>query len=817
MLSAYPFAAERYDEMFVAPGCPRPHWAPLLEELTQAGADGVRSREAQAQRQIQDSGVTYNVYGDPRGPERPWKLDGLPLIIAPEEWAEVEVGLIQRACLFNQILADLYGPQTLLHQGLIPPELILGQSGFLRPMHGTVMPDGVHLHLYAADLARAADGRWWVMADRTQNPSGAGYALENRLIVSRTFPSLFNDLRVQHLARFFATFRESLLHYAPRGDGPPLVVLLTPGPLNETYFEHTLLARYLGFPLVEGGDLTVREGRVWLKTLSGLRRVHGIVRRQDDTFCDPLELRTDSALGVPGLTECARRGTVLIANSLGSGILQSAALLGFLPGLSEHLLGEPLRMPSIATWWCGEPAALDDALGQVERLVFKSADPSRWFDPIFGEDLDAEGVADLERQLRANPAQFIAQELVQFSQAPVLGADSPQRLSTRAVSLRVYVAATPAGYTVMPGGLTRVASSTDPRVVAMQRGGGSKDTWVLSEGPIDRAFTLLRTTVTSADLKRSGISTSSRVAENLFWLGRYQERCDDEARLLREALDPTLREDHDEGKLSLPVLRLARAYSILEDDEGPRALFAAATLETQPFGLVGNLRTLERLAYTLRDRVSLDNMRTIVGLLQDPMVGQTDPALPDTLAWLNRTINSLTTLSGFTLDGMTRDDGWRFLSIGRRLERLCFYCLALRTALDGDLDSGLSWLLRLADSIMTYHSRYMARPEWLPVLDLVAMDTTNPRSILFQAQGIVSYLDKSREAFGDFAQCAAFRNATRALEQLEVADLRPENLRLRHVVDQLRGTAYALSDGLAQHFFNPVHSSVLPAWRREIG
>ena len=318
-------------------------------------------------------------------------------------------------------------------------------------------PGGIHLFQYAADLARSPDGHWWVVNDRTQAPSGSGYALENRLVVSRVFPKLFRELRVQHLASFFEALREALLHWAPRGDGPPLIVLLTPGPYNETYFEHALLARYLGFPLVEGSDLTVRNDRVWMKTIDGLTRVHAIVRRQDDDYCDPLELRADSALGVAGLTECARRGHVLLANALGSGVLESGALLGFLPRLSRKLLGEPLRMPSVATWWLGEPAALADASARLERLIIKPLERNPREPPVAAGLLSRDELVLLRARIAARPHRYVAQEWVHVSQAPVLERGPPEALHPRTVGLRVFAVATPDGWHVMPGGLTRVA------------------------------------------------------------------------------------------------------------------------------------------------------------------------------------------------------------------------------------------------------------------------------------------------------------------------------------------------------------------------
>ena len=814
LLAAYPDVRGGFDELFEAPDKPRSHWSRIFSELTETSAADIHERLSSAERQIRDSGVTYNVYADPKGQDRPWHLDVLPLIIAPEEWREIEAGIVQRAQLFNQVLADLYGSQSLLKQGLIPPSLIYAQSGFLRPACGMNVPGGVHLHVYAADLARSPDGHWWVMADRTQAPSGAGYALENRLIVSRTFPALYREQRVQHLAHFFATLRDSLMHFAPKGDGPTLTVLLTPGPYNETYFEHTLLARYLGFPLVEGGDLTVRNGCVWLKTIAGLKRVHAILRRQDDNFCDPLELRSDSALGVAGLTDCARRGTVLIANALGSGILESGALLGFLPRLSQHLTGQPLLLPSIATWWCGEPAALADALDHVKSLVFKPADPSFPMEPVFGQDLDEAGLAALRRKLAAHPERFVAQELVQVSQAPVLDMGHSDRIAARGVGLRVFAVASPDGYVVMPGGLTRVASSANVRVVSMQRGGGSKDTWVMSAGPVDASFTLLRNTVTAADLQQVRAGIPSRVVENLFWFGRQEERCDDAARLLRLALSQKLQETDDDENSITPVLALASAFGLLKEDDDPdTALLTAAVREENPCGLPANLRTLERVAFTLRDRMSLDNWRTINNLLKDTVLSKS-ASLSETLGWLDRTITSMMTLSGFALDGMTRDDGWRFLSIGRRVERLAFQCLALQSAFEHRSNSGLTWLLSISDSAVTYRSRYLARPEWLPVLDLLVIDAANPRSVIFQTAGIHSALLKLEATYG---QCGSelFIPWLQALESLDPArDLQPENERLRETIAALRSAAFTLNDRLTQRFFNHAQSTVYatPQW-----
>lgn len=802
LLAAYPRSAPRFDELLDEAGRPRPHWAGLVEAIARAEPARMRDRIATVEREIRDSGLTYNMYADPKGAERPWALDALPMIIGADEWPAIEAAVAQRARLLDAVLGDLYGPQTLLADGLLPPRLVLGHSAFQRAACGARPAGQPAMFAYAADLARSSDGRWWVVADRTQAPSGAGYAIENRLIVSRVFPGLFRDLHAQRLAGFFATLRDSMRAFAPTGDGPYLPVLLTPGPYNETYSEHSLLARYLGFTLVEGSDLTVRAGKVWLKTVEGLRRVHAILRRQDDDFCDPLELRADSALGVPGLTDCARRGSVLVANPIGSGVLESGATMGFLPAIARHLLGEELSMPSVATWWLGEPAALDDALPRMAQLVFKPADPVLRQEPVFGPDLDRARARALAARIRRHPEAWIAQELVRLSQAPVLDREHPGRLGARAVGLRVFAVASPGGWRVMPGGLTRVAGAADARVLSMQRGGASKDTWVLAGAAPDGALTLLRSTVGADGLVRSGAaSLSSRAAENLFWLGRYAERAEDAARLLRVAL-PRVSVDADEdGAAQRPLLALARALGIVAPGEAaPDAALLAALYERERLGgLHTTLQQVQRVAFSLRDRLSVDHWRTINRLLQDPGF-DAFRELPQAIALLDRVVNGMVTLSGYALDGMTRDVGWRFLSVGRRIERLRALCATIAIAVREGRAAGLDWLLECCDSSITYRSRYLGTPEWLPVLDLVVRDETNPRSVAFQLAGLADVLARIDRALGG-GSTDLVPPVLVGLGPLEdPAALVPEP-GLAQRLDAIADGAAALSDRLSLRFF----------------
>jgi uncharacterized circularly permuted ATP-grasp superfamily protein/uncharacterized alpha-E superfamily protein len=898
-LANYKAASGEYDETLdPATGKARAHWRAMLDSLASEPADMMRQRFDAVQRQVHENGVTYNVYADAKGTQRAWDLNVLPLILPQDEWREIEAAVIQRATLLNKILGDVYGAQTMLEEGLLPPALVHGHAGFLRPSHAIPHSDDVALHFYAIDMARGPDGRWWALADRTQAPSGAGYALENRSIIGRMFPELMRELNVQPLNGFFSTMRDSLAHWgrlcATNGNVPlrngeaPLIVLLTSGPYNETYYEQAYLARYLGLPLVEGGDLTVRNGIVWLKALSGLRRVHVIMRRVDDEFCDPLELRTDSALGVAGLTDAARRGNVLVANSLGSSLLESGALLGFLPALSKRFLGEPLKMPSVATWWCGQPAALEQVVERLDKLVIKPAFSQVRQETIFGQDLKGDARAAFIARLRAKPNNFVAQEVVRLSQAPVWQPGTSNQLCARSVGLRVYACATPNGYVVMPGGLTRVATGPDARVLTMQRGGGSKDTWIQSKSVPHDAHRPMRRSTTSEDLVRDDTNLSSRMAENMFWFGRHSERCDNIGRLLRVSLNILFDARSGDKGAEWPTVKALCAWFHLVDNKNPEpvpvqtqqqvqsegeiqtqlqgpsegqiatpqqgqaqpalspsvpptaaeseqsevqsqsqsqspgqtqsqaqsqgqtpspepahissdaeieATLLLAVVSIDVPGLARQQQQLYRTASHLRERLSIDNWRALNQMEQ--RVAQSGRALSqsDAMTILDDASASLMTMAGFALDGMTRDLGWRFLSFGRRLERLQFQSVVLQSALGMDVDGNLDWLLELSDSIVTYRSRYRSQPEWLPVLDLLLLDASNPRSILFQIDGVMQSLRKIARSYGPCGE-----DQLLPLQQ-ELLALDPETdlyIGSAHLIDLLRRINVA-SEALSEH------------------
>jgi len=737
-----------HDEMTSSAGVLRSHYETLVRSLESLGRHELASRWEGARRAIRENGVTYNVYGDPQGVGRPWALDMMPLLISPAEWMRIEGALLQRARLLNLILADLYGPQRLLHEGHLPPWLVLANPAFLRPCHGVRVPNDQYVHLLAVDLARARDGQWRVIADRTQAPSGAGYTLENRIVLSRCLPEAFRDCRVHRLGSFFRMHRDALMSVAPEQcRAHPRVVLLTPGPFNETYFEHAYLARYLGITLVEGADLTVRDSRVFIKTLGGLRQVDVIFRRLDDGYCDPLELRSDSTLGIAGLMEAVRSGNVSVANALGSGLLETPALAAFLPSLCRTLLGEELLLQPARSWWCGHPDDLEYVLAHLDELVIKPAFPPSRRQPVFGRMLTADQRSRLRAALRTRPDEYVAQSEVSLSTAPVWHGQGSE---ARPIVLRLYVSSSGDTGVVMPGGLTRVGGESDVPIVSMQRGGGSKDTWVVTEGPV-MTESLLAHPAIAVRRERLDTVLPSRVADNLFWLGRQVERAELSARLLRSLADYLTREDvSDETPELAALLQVIVDLHLLPAAfaekpklrELERLLSHLFKEHTQDFALRTALNEVRRIAGAVRDRLSLDTWRILHQLQQDFQLRHGRIQFDDLLAHLNRMIIDLAAFSGMEMESMTRGHGWYFLDIGRRVERALAVTRLVKSALAAaaSRQAMLEPLLEVADSSMTYRQRYFAEPQWPPVLDLILADRSNPRALAFQLAALADLL-----------------------------------------------------------------------------
>lgn len=814
-----------WDELRGAGGALRPAWrrfARALPPLPAAldAADDLDRRVEEVAQRIQLDGVTHNVFSEAGVASRPWSLELLPLLIEPAEWAAIEEGITQRAELLELTLADLYGPQRLLHEGLLPPALLLRHPGWLRPMIGVRPPGGLRLFIAAFDIARGPDGRWWLAAQRTQGPSGLGYVLHNRLVISRQFPDAFRDLPVQHIASSYRRLLDTLEQTARAvaGGATPRIVLLTPGPYAETYFEHAYLARYLGLPLVEGGDLTVRGEHLFLKTVDGPEPVHGVLRRLDDDWCDPLELRSDSALGVPGLLQAARAGTVVMANALGSAFLESPAVQGFLPGIARRLTGENLRLPSLPTWWCGEAAAWRDVAPELPGMIVRTTFPRG------GRTSQVHDAG--QAAIESDPDAWTVQGRLRLSRAPIWGSGM---VTPRPAMVRVYAIADGGGrWHVLPGGMTRVARRQDSSV-SMQRGGSSLDTWVLTDGAVD-SFSMLPQPLRVEDILTRRQSVSSRTGENLFWLGRYTERTETLVRVARTTLLLT----GADGDAPLPVLQalstlavrcglaprgvptLVQSQTLFE-----RALLAGLVNTEQVNGAVSiayNLAALERASMALRERLSAEQwglMRSMgesFTLALDTAPGEL-PTLSQVLPALDRLALQLAALTGTQTDRMTRDHGWRLLTVGRLLERL----IGLATALGAFLQAralgsaaGIEMLLELFDSVITFRARYQRHEDLLALADLLVLDSANPRAfagVLRRLRTELGKLPGDEAARRSLLEMLPAAGAGLTLETLHGADDEAIAARLQVLSQQLADTAAALAERIGQRYFTLAHGT----------
>lgn len=829
LIAHYESAPAGFDELKDSTGAVRPHWARFLHRLSELGMVELARRWDTAQHLIHENGVTYNIYGDPQGVERPWSLSPLPLLVSSEDWNKLSAGLAQRGELLSALLEDLYGPQRTLTEGFVPPELVFSHPNFLRPLHGVNVARRCWLPIYSADIVRAPNGEFLVLEDKTQAPSGSGYALENRIVISRALPELFRECNVERLAIFFRTLRDTLQLLAPYNRDNPRIVLLSSGPSNATYFEQAYLAKYLDFTLVYGADLTVRDDRVFLKTLGGLQQVDVIVRRVNDDFCDPLELRSDSLLGVPGLVQALRSGNVAIANALGSGLVQSPAFLPYLPRLCRRLLDQDLILPSVHTLWCGAQSGLQEVLSNPDRWVIKPAFPGRLREPIFLATLSAEAKAEALEMLKAHPSSFVAQEFVTLPSTPVLSGD---RLVPRPYVLCSFAFADgQGGFVPMPGGLARVAERNDAGAVSMQLGAGSKDVWVLSTERVT-SFSLLPPPNRPLPITRGGSDLPSRVADNLYWLGRYAERADGVARLCR-VIGTRLSELSDDADFER-AKEFDGLFLALREQVQPRPdrlfsdgvtskltkceteLFAAVVDPEYQGSLAAVVNATLRAGRTVRDRISMDTWRVLAGL--DEQLGELSAAhtrkeLPALVSLLNSVVVDLAAFSGLVMDSMSRGQAFRFLDMGRRLERAMSLVTLLRAATvrtEQREASLLEAVLEAADSSMTYRRRYLAALQGAPVVDLLLTDETNARSVIYQLGALCDHLRALPLLPGTGPRSPQLRLALSILNELELTDVEalcvPDEQGVRStlnvLLDELSRRLPALSDSLSDSYLN---------------
>ncbi len=791
------------DELFDASGRPSLAWLKLLSHYAEYPVEEFNRRFGLATRHIRETGVSYRIFGEEN--ERIWPLNSLPLILTPKDWRQIVEGVTQRFQLMEALLADLYGEAKVVTEGLLPAAAIAGARDYIRAMRGVKPPGGRHLHHFAVDLGRGPDGRWWVLNDRSQSPSGAGYALENRLVLSRAFSNLYDAMQVQRLASFFDGFRASLSATSGRAD--PRMCLLTAGRFSETYFEQAHIARYLGLLLVEGDDLVVRQGRVYVRTIEGLKRADVILRRVDADFIDPLELNNSSRLGTPGMMEAIRSGGVAVVNILGSGVLESRALLGFLPRICSHFLGEELKLPHVATWWCGQPGARAFVKERLHELVIAPSFPGlgqadALKAPSLLSDMSEANRADTLARLEDRPFDLVGQEWVRLSTMPALRGG---KLVAAPFVLRVYACAGPDGIKVMPGGFCRTSERSDARAIFMGEDAETADVWVLSDGPVERV-TLLADKDEVAVRRLAG-RLPSRAADNLFWLGRYLERAEATLRLVRSLraslMDPE-QGAHAAGLTLTALEELLIEWGALDASTlGAGAAEAAhrALYNRDTYGSVISLiLAAQRTASGMRERLSPD-FWTLLGRLEEQLsenaASSTTP--DDALTQTEAVLRVLAALSGLAQENMNRSAGWRFLDLGRRLERGINTCqwvriLGIEAATTDDLDL----LLDLIDSQITYRARYLVGLALTPVRDMAMLDPFNTRSVAFQILKVKEHLEALPSLAEDGMIEAPRRLAIALAAEIEIADAKamtPET------VNRLEGELESLSLALADRYF----------------
>ena len=808
--------ADRYDELVTGQKAIRAHWQGLLSVIRSLPGGGFQDRVERARRQLQESGVMRRETWDGSASVA-WSFEPLPLILTAADWQLLESGVRQRARLLELLLADMYGAQQLLPPHVLPPSLVHANEQFLRPCHvrDGAVPPKCFLTVYAADVARMPDGSWAVVADHTQAPPGAGYALFLRRTLARTMPEAFRATAVREIESFFTAWQAALRALAPEGVLNPKIALLTAGPYARTYFEQVFLARVLGIGLVEGGDLSVRGGRLTVKTLEGLNPIDVLLRRLEGAYCDPLELWPDSTLGVSGLAGATRSGTLAMANALGSGAAEIPALAPFLPGIADALLGEELHLPSVDAWWLGEAPALQQVRDKLEGMLVR---------PALAAGGDALPRAGLAERIRARPLDYVAQWPVEPSLAP---AWSPDGLQPAPVVVRMFAVARGNDYVVMPGGLGHTPA--DPRLAGLGRLDGSlRDVWVLAEDSAEMVIPPPNR-FQRVPINR-GSDLQSRVADNLFWLGRYVERLDDAARLLRAAVSRLIVGPLGPRDLiELRLLGLAlEAQSLIKRDDAlappDGTIFASALAQSiGPAGMFHHcLLAIKRLTASTRDRLSADMVATL-----DELLGHTGRSLQidqrdfdRLLAVLDDIVRFVATFSGFAQENVTRGVRWNFLDLGRRLERGHF---TARGAMSPFQQTPIMWdaamrlALELCDSALTYRNRYLGALEPAPTLDLVLLDDSNPRSLTFQLQA----MDQHLAALGRITGVSVASPVPAMLEDIKSAVAlfeaderawRDDGLtltQLRQSLDDTGRRLSGLSDELTRGYF-----SLLPAARR---
>ncbi|TNJ45641.1 circularly permuted type 2 ATP-grasp protein [Tamlana fucoidanivorans] len=828
------FDGVSYDEMFHENKQVKTTWKNLYDTLKTLGRDELISRQKEIDWNLAENGITYNVYNDPKGLNRPWSLNLVPFIMHKNEWNDVEKGLQQRATLLDLVVKDVYGNRELLKNGIIPHEVIFGHRGFLRQCDGIQLNTEKYLSVYAADLSRGPDGRMWVVNDRAQAPSGMGYSLENRTISSRVLPHVYRSIHVGDQDRFFNDFNQLLIQSAPAKTLNPTVVVLTPGPHNETYFEHAYLASYYGFPLVRGSDLVVRDGKLWMKSLKALKQVDVVYRRVDDVFVDPLELREDSYLGVAGLLDVVRRRNVSIINPVGVGIIENSGLIPFMPAVAKYFLDEKLILPQIATWWCGQKKELDHVMSDISKLVIKRIDKSNRESIVFAEFLNTQELEKLKNKIKSRPYLYVAQEKIKFSTVPnfVNG-----KLEPRNMVCRAFTIANTEGYSVMSGGLVRVSSTKETVRVSNQRGGTSKDFCIIDENASKIKAPRVETNVTPVATGLNDLP--SLTAENLYWAGRYIGRALVTSRHLRMVLNQMINNEEDidletNTKLSIllrSVTQLTNTYPGFVGDKGKPSisnireeLIAVIVDKNKVGSLAHTLSMFSNSYYSIRNLWSTDMWRVFESIHQiwDPVINADEESVSykALIKVLDQLITRLIAFMGLIEESILVDQGLLLYFIGLNLERVILNVSNFQSMLTVVTDDYIEYeileaMLHSHESLNIYRYSYRSYINISSVISLILLDTKYARSLTYLVNRVrkdIIHLphSKVKGALQDYEK--PIFEAFSKLRLASVANLvsvSEENMYLRenlnNLLSELNALLYKTSKTISDTYFNHVN------------
>lgn len=821
LLSSYQPLSGRFDEIHSGA------WKSLFGELNPLGSDGIKSAWKRGQELLHENGIAYNLLSDDPSGDRRWALDPIPLALDETEWETLSQAAIQRARLWDSILRDCYGPRTLLEKGLIPPQLLYSQPNYQHSLRYLCDEETPLLSLYAVDVARGPDGNWTVVADRTESPNGAGFALENRIVLNNVFPGATKRLHLLRLASYFQKLRDSLFDRVPAAIESPHVVMLSPGTGDPTYFEDAYLSRYLGISLAIGEELTVRNDRLYLKTVGGLRPVHVLIRRVAENEADPLESASHGSHGIPGLFQAMRAGSVVVINPPGTGIAEAPAFLPFLPSIARELLGEDLLLPSIETQWSGsrEGATLTPS---TPPSVIKSAFTRNLFPPRLSRDLSAVEIRQLNEEMSSQPGQHVIQQEMPFSCAPSWNGDG---FEARPVAIRLMLFSDGKDYHVMPGGLVRSAASSDTLPgLSLHENSCSKDLWVISSNP--KPAISVSNLPSRLTIRRGQEFLSSRAADNMLWIGRYSERAESASRVLLEIVQSLISESDETIPPGMPALlhtlesidylspqvlqTIQRASDREQIFQALIPLFhsmpgdPSTGLDTLP----ANLNRLRNLASLSRERLSNETWR-IICLLDDMGRANRPVSLPGFRSILQHSILLHSAFNGTSRENLTRSQGWHFLNIGRKLERATWLVTMVDHALSSYpaiSSSALDSILSVIDCTLTYRYRYQGAPQILPALDLILFDPHNPRGLIYQLADLNRDFNELPAPSRQMLQRKPHRTVLKALhylqtELLETGDSEAEAAavkELREFTSKLREDLPDVAEQLGWEFFTHV-------------